>query len=79
MLAYLTQKQINNMKDHGQGEFCREESQKPLRGVHVSLNVQLVQMRIKIRNVILKTTTIRHTVTDISSTVESGRQPPGAI
>ena len=41
---YLTEQQVSDVENHAQGELGSEEGEKPLRGVHVCLQVELLEV-----------------------------------
>lgn len=43
------------MKDHAEGELGSEEGQEPLRGIHMSLQIQILEMRPQIWKLLLHT------------------------
>lgn len=50
---YLTEQQVSDVENHTQGEFGSEEGEEPLGGVHVSLQVKLMEVGPQIRKLIL--------------------------
>lgn len=41
---YLTEQQVSDVENHAQGELGSEEGEEPLGGIHVCLQVQLLEV-----------------------------------
>lgn len=41
---YLTEQQVSDVENHAEGELGSEERQEPLGGIHVRLQVQLLEV-----------------------------------
>lgn len=41
---YLTKQQVSDVENHAEGELGRKEGEEPLGGIHVCLQVQLLEM-----------------------------------
>lgn len=52
---HLTQQQVSDVEDHAEGELGSEEGQEPLRGVHMSLQIQILEVRPQIWELLLHT------------------------
>lgn len=53
--VYLTQQQVGDVEDHAEGELGSEEGQEPLGGVHMSLQIQILEVRPQIWELLLHT------------------------
>lgn len=53
--VYLTQQQIGDVEDHAEGELGSEEGQKPLGGIHMSLQIKILEVRPQIWELLLYT------------------------
>ncbi len=42
---YLTEQQVSDVENHAQGKLGSEEGKEPLGGIHVCLQVQLLEVR----------------------------------
>lgn len=52
---YLTQQQVSDVEDHAEGELGSKEGQEPLGGIHVSLQIQILEVRPQIWELLLHT------------------------
>lgn len=52
---YLTQQQVGDVEDHAEGELGSKEGQEPLGGIHVSLQIQILEVRPQIWELLLHT------------------------
>lgn len=53
--GYLTEQQVDDVEHHVEGELGGEEREKPLRGVHVSLQPHVEEVGVQVRDVLLDT------------------------
>src|SRR4029434_843555 len=51
--TYLTEQQIGDVEDHAERELGGEEREEPLGGVHVGLQIQLLEVRPQLRQLLL--------------------------
>lgn len=58
---YLTQQQVGDVEDHAEGELGSKEGQEPLGGIHVSLQIQILEVRPQIWELLLHTHTEKET------------------
>lgn len=59
---HLTQQQVGDVEDHAEGELGSEEGQEPLGGIHMSLQVQILEMSPQIWELLLHTAVKKKTV-----------------
>lgn len=50
---YLAEQQVSDVENHAKGELGSEEGEEPLGGVHVCLQVQLLEVRPQVRKLFL--------------------------
>lgn len=53
-VTYLTEQQVQDVEDHAERELGREEREKPLGCVHMGFQVQVTEMAVQVRQLLLK-------------------------
>ena len=54
LVPYLEQEEVHDVEDHVERELGGEESEEPLRGVHVGLQAQLQEVVPQVRQLVLE-------------------------
>lgn len=54
-VVHLTQEKVSDVEDHAEGELGSEKGQEPLRGIHMSLQIQILEVRPQIWKLLLHT------------------------
>lgn len=51
---YLAEQEVDNVEDHAEWELGREEGEKPLGRVHMSFQVQVTEVAVQVRQLLLQ-------------------------